>query len=433
MTDNGIEKASCYKPQVLKETIENRIVVTSGIHLILGRPLFSVKIRKMAEITTGSGEIDLHLGRHRHQNGVCSHGGSNDLLPAKLEEALYNISLNNIGYKLRMIASKQEKMGKQAVYKALIKSATLIGASILQAVRFTSEAIIIGIRTSREWLHPMIRESKEFLAPKKRLRKSSAGLLKAETKAAWAGLVKGSIPAKWEEDRDVQVARTPVWSITIFHPPRLKGYRHNNMYRSIIQVLPLQRYLPLDLGWLLRGIRFIHTRIFKTVFTLISRRYYNMHNTGKIIGELHALLIEYEKGLPKKAATPQKANKKSLKAKGKGKANGKEKDKQVYIPKSKNPKPSAKENPTKDDTCHHCKEVGHWKKNCPVYLAELLKKKKQVPVLQWNAVYDAHNEVACLMLESMTPELHGQLKNSSPYEMLQELKSMFDKQAGVER
>ncbi|GKF17550.1 zinc finger, CCHC-type containing protein [Tanacetum coccineum] len=74
----------------------------------------------------------------------------------------------------------------------------------------------------------------------------------------------------------------------------------------------------------------------------------------------------------------QKANKKSLKAKGKGKANGKGKDKQVYIPKPKNLKPSAKEHPTKEDTRHHCKEVGHWKRNCPIYLAELLKKKKQV-------------------------------------------------------
>ncbi|GKA45588.1 retrotransposon protein, putative, ty1-copia subclass [Tanacetum coccineum] len=55
-----------------------------------------------------------------------------------------------------------------------------------------------------------------------------------------------------------------------------------------------------------------------------------------------------------------------------------EKDKQVYIPKPKNPKPSAKEHPTKDDTCHHCKEVGNWKRNCPVYLVELLKKQKQV-------------------------------------------------------
>ncbi|GJW98186.1 zinc finger, CCHC-type containing protein [Tanacetum coccineum] len=73
-----------------------------------------------------------------------------------------------------------------------------------------------------------------------------------------------------------------------------------------------------------------------------------------------------------------KANKKSLKARGKGKANGKGKDKQVYIPKPKNPKPTAKEHPAKDDTCHHCKEVGHWKRNYPVYLAKLLKKKKQV-------------------------------------------------------
>ncbi|GKA61305.1 hypothetical protein Tco_0760712 [Tanacetum coccineum] len=35
------------------------------------------------------------------------------------------------------------------------------------------------------------------------------------------------------------------------------------------------------------------------------RRNYNMHNMGKTIGKLHAILIEYEKGLPKKAETPQ--------------------------------------------------------------------------------------------------------------------------------
>ncbi|GJT52781.1 retrovirus-related pol polyprotein from transposon TNT 1-94 [Tanacetum coccineum] len=90
-----------------------------------------------------------------------------------------------------------------------------------------------------------------------------------------------------------------------------------------------------------------------------------MHNMGKTIGELHALLIEYEKGLPKKAATPQvmaiqggriqKANKKSQNAKGKGKGKGNGKDKS-YIPKPKNPKPNAKEHPAKNDACHHCKE-----------------------------------------------------------------------------
>ncbi|GJW73556.1 retrotransposon protein, putative, ty1-copia subclass [Tanacetum coccineum] len=89
-------------------------------------------------------------------------------------------------------------------------------------------------------------------------------------------------------------------------------------------------------------------------------RNYNIHNMRKTIGELHAMLIEYEK------------------SKGKSKANGKGKDKQVYIPKPKNPKPYAKVHPAKDNTCHHCKEVGHWKRNCLIYLAELLKKKKQV-------------------------------------------------------
>ncbi|GJS70947.1 hypothetical protein Tco_0703788 [Tanacetum coccineum] len=65
---------------------------------------------------------------------------------------------------------------------------------------------------------------------------------------------------------------------------------------------------------------------------------YNMHNMGKRFSEIDALLIEYEKD------------------KGKCKVDDKGKDKQVYIPKPKNPKPSAKEHPTKDDTCHYCKE-----------------------------------------------------------------------------
>ncbi|GKC93748.1 hypothetical protein Tco_1159190 [Tanacetum coccineum] len=98
---------------------------------------------------------------------------------------------------------------------------------------------------------------------------------------------------------------------------------------------------------------------------------YDAHNEnmGKTIGELHVLLIEIEKGLPKKAATPQvmaiqcgriqKANKKLLNAKGKGKGKCNGNEKLVYISKPKNPKPFAKEHPTKDDACHHYKEVGH--------------------------------------------------------------------------
>ncbi|GJV38380.1 retrotransposon protein, putative, ty1-copia subclass [Tanacetum coccineum] len=120
---------------------------------------------------------------------------------------------------------------------------------------------------------------------------------------------------------------------------------------------------------------------------------------GKTVGELHAMLIEYAKGLPKKAETPQvmmikggkiyKSNKKSLKAKGKGKANIKGKDKQVYIPKPKNPKPSAKEHPTKDDTCHHCKEVGHCKEELVLLTCWLIKREAKLfsfPTKSW--VYD---------------------------------------------
>nr|GEU74539.1 hypothetical protein [Tanacetum cinerariifolium] len=78
-------------------------------------------------------------------------------------------------------------------------------------------------------------------------------------------------------------------------------------------------------------------------------RNYNMHNMGKTIGELHAMLIEYEK--------------------------------------PKNPKPSAKEHPAKDDTCHHYKEVVHGKRNCLVYLVELLKKKKQVGTVSSSGIF----------------------------------------------
>ncbi|GKA23919.1 hypothetical protein Tco_0709952, partial [Tanacetum coccineum] len=59
-------------------------------------------------------------------------------------------------------------------------------------------------------------------------------------------------------------------------------------------------------------------------------------------------------------------------SKGKGKGQGKDKS---YIPKPKNPKPYAKKHPAKDDVCNHC-----CKRNCLAYLAELIKKKKQVGI-----------------------------------------------------
>nr|GEU96314.1 hypothetical protein [Tanacetum cinerariifolium] len=59
-----------------------------------------------------------------------------------------------------------------------------------------------------------------------------------------------------------------------------------------------------------------------------------------------------------------------------GQNQGKRKNKLAYAPKSKITPPSKREDPAKDSICHQCGEIGHWKRNCPQYLAELLKNKK---------------------------------------------------------
>ena len=114
---------------------------------------------------------------------------------------------------------------------------------------------------------------------------------------------------------------------------------------------------------------------------------------GKTVNELHAMLKQHEQTLPKKYVAPalhairagkvqKNQGKKPFKA-AKGNQ-GNEKYKLAYAPehkpyyasKPKKPPPPKKDNPAKDATCHQCGEIGHWRRNCPVYLAELLKKKK---------------------------------------------------------
>ncbi|GKE04811.1 zinc finger, CCHC-type containing protein [Tanacetum coccineum] len=108
---------------------------------------------------------------------------------------------------------------------------------------------------------------------------------------------------------------------------------------------------------------------------------YNMHSMGKTIVELHVMLKLHEKGIPKKSETPtvldikegriQKDKKKSHGAKGKDKG----KNKLAYAPKPKISSPPKRDNPEKDSICYHYKEVGYWRRNCPSYQAELMKKK----------------------------------------------------------
>ncbi|GJY05904.1 hypothetical protein Tco_0371844 [Tanacetum coccineum] len=91
---------------------------------------------------------------------------------------------------------------------------------------------------------------------------------------------------------------------------------------------------------------------------------YNMHNMGKTIAELHAMLKLHEKGIPKKVETLvvlairegkiQKDKKKPRGTKGKDKG----KNKLTYTPKPKIPPPPKRDNPKRDCVCHHCKKVG---------------------------------------------------------------------------
>nr|GEZ11729.1 retrotransposon protein, putative, Ty1-copia subclass [Tanacetum cinerariifolium] len=141
--------------------------------------------------------------------------------------------------------------------------------------------------------------------------------------------------------------------------------------------------LPVTLGL---GVSLILIGLRKEYDSFVQN--YNMHSLGKTVNELHAMLKLHEQTLPKKnapalnairAGKVQKSNKhkksQSQKA-ARGHNHGKGKNKQAYAPKPKIPPPPKRENPAKDSIRHECGEIRHRKRNCPQYLAELLKKKK---------------------------------------------------------
>nr|GEV52276.1 isoflavone 2'-hydroxylase-like [Tanacetum cinerariifolium] len=112
------------------------------------------------------------------------------------------------------------------------------------------------------------------------------------------------------------------------------------------------------------------------------------HLGGKTVNQLHAMLKLHEQTLPKsnaptlnaiRAGKVQKGNKhkkshSQTAAKGQNRGTGK--NKQAYAPKPKIPPSPKRENPAKDSIYYECGEIGHWKRNCPQYLVELMKKKK---------------------------------------------------------
>ncbi|PWA37964.1 zinc finger, CCHC-type [Artemisia annua] len=98
---------------------------------------------------------------------------------------------------------------------------------------------------------------------------------------------------------------------------------------------------------------------------------YNMQCMGKTVNEVHAMLKLHEQWLPIKDATPA-----LLAIRGTNRGNGLAK--LAYAPKAKIPPPLKREHPAKDTECHHCHQIGHWRRNYPSYLAELMQKKFNV-------------------------------------------------------
>ncbi|GJX59860.1 putative RNA-directed DNA polymerase, partial [Tanacetum coccineum] len=148
-------------------------------------------------------------------------------------------------------------------------------------------------------------------------------------------------------------------------------------------VLKMKAYLDQmeRLGYpmpLVLGVNLILTSLSKDYDQFMQN--YNMHGMGKTIVELHAMLKLAEKSIPKKApivlAIRQgQIQKPKSQARCKGKQRGKGKSKLAYDPRHKIPPPAKKEHPAEDTECHHCHKTGHWKRNCPLYLAELKKNK----------------------------------------------------------
>ncbi|GKB39719.1 zinc finger, CCHC-type containing protein [Tanacetum coccineum] len=80
---------------------------------------------------------------------------------------------------------------------------------------------------------------------------------------------------------------------------------------------------------------------------------YNMHSMGKTIGELHAMLKLHENGILRRLKLTLC----------------------LAIQRPKISPPSKRDNLAKGSVCHHCKEVGYWRRNYPFYQAELKKRK----------------------------------------------------------
>lgn len=115
---------------------------------------------------------------------------------------------------------------------------------------------------------------------------------------------------------------------------------------------------------------------------------FDLNNMGLPFSELHEMLKDFEQSLSlntkhkEVVVIRQGRDNKNLdrgnskipakKSNTKPKPNPKTKTKPKIKPE---PEPKSKGKVAKDCVCHHCNEIGHWRRNCPKYLQELTEKK----------------------------------------------------------
>ena len=110
---------------------------------------------------------------------------------------------------------------------------------------------------------------------------------------------------------------------------------------------------------------------------------FNMHRMNKTLGELFTMLKVAEKDIQKDANHVMMV-KKSVRFKKK--QNKKQAKKSRGVGSATTPKKS-KAGPSSNDECFFCKEMGHWKRNFPKYLAE---KKKTGSLTSSSGIFYIH-------------------------------------------
>ena len=93
---------------------------------------------------------------------------------------------------------------------------------------------------------------------------------------------------------------------------------------------------------------------------------YNMQGMEKTIPELFAMLKAAEVEIKEEHQLLMVNKTTSFKKKGKGKKGNFKKNGKQVAPQVKKPKSG----PKPETECFYCKGIGHWKRNCPKYLAE---------------------------------------------------------------